>query len=423
MLAAQQSDGAVPAHSVEEHLQDILRAITPLTPLEVVLDDALGCVLAEDVAAPADLPAFDNSQMDGYAVHSADVAGASAESPAVLRVVADLPAGATSPAHVPAGAAVRIMTGAPVPEEADAVVPVEWTDRGLASVRIDRPAAPGLYVRRAGSDLQAGDEVLGAGIRLAPRHIGLLAAFGRTRVVVQPRPRVVVLSTGTELVEPGRPLQFGQIWESNSHMLAAAVQDTGARAYLAGVVGDESAPFSQALEDQLVRADIVITTGGISEGAYDVVKEALAGRGVTFRRVAMQPGGPQGFGHVATPVGHREVPIFTLPGNPVSAYVSFEVFVRPALRKMMGYRGLFRPSVQARVAHGFDSVPGKRQFVRAVVSRNASGEYEMRPVGGHSSHLIGQLAQSNALAVVPEATVRVEAGDELSCLVIEQGRP
>lgn len=403
---------------VEDHLTRCLEAVRPLPAIDVALIEALDCVLAQDVVSTVDLPGFDNSSMDGYAVQVADVASSSGESPVVLPVVGDLPAGATEAHPLTRGSAVRIMTGAPVPPGTGGVVPVEWTDAGLARVQIRRPCADGQNIRRRGEDVTAGELLLRAGTRLGPRHIGLLAACGHDRVRVRPRPRVVVLSTGSEIVEPGRQLGFGQVSDSNSYALTAAVLDVGALAYRVGIVEDDPRALMSVLEDQLVRADVIITTGGVSAGAYDTVKEVLSRLGtVHFDKVAMQPGMPQGFGTI----GPDSTPIFTLPGNPVSAYISFEVFVRPALRKMLGEPQLHRATVTARVEEGWRSAAGKRQYTRVELRREADGPV-VHPVGGPGSHLVADLAQANALAVVPPEVTQVNKGDEVRCLLLERGR-
>jgi molybdopterin molybdotransferase len=317
-----------PLKNVDQHLADILSQIEPIAPLDLQLLDAHGCMLSEAVVSEVDLPPFDNSSMDGYAVRVADVAGASEASPVKLPVVGDIAAGSQAAYTVQSGLTVRIMTGAPVPTGADAVVPLEWTDGGLAGVAINRPAAEGANIRRRGEDVRVGDLVLDVGTRLGPGQLGLLAAVGRDRVKVRPRPRVVILSTGSELVEPGQPTSSGQIHESNSYILTTAAREAGAIAFRVGIVKDDPRELLNTIEDQLIRADLVMTSGGVSVGAYDVVKEVLSRLGtVTFEKIAMQPGKPQGFGTV----GPDSTPIITLPGNPVSAFVSFEVFVRPCL--------------------------------------------------------------------------------------------
>ena len=404
---------------VADHLSDVLGAVRPLGELDFQLLDAHGCVLTEDVVAPWSLPQFDNTAMDGYAVRAEDVAGAAEESPVELPVVADIPAGDTGVNAIGPGLAARIMTGAPMPTGADAIVPVEQTDGGTAKVLIKAPAKVGAHIRRAGGDIVAGDVVLGAGTYLGAAQIGLLAAIGRDRVVVRPRPRVVVISTGSELVEPGYPLTTGQITDSNSFTLTAAAREAGAIAYRVAPVPDDKDRLLDLIEDQLIRADMVITTGGVSAGAYDIVKEVLSGLGtVSFDKVAMQPGKPQGFGTV----GDDATPIFTLPGNPVSAFVSFEVFVRPAIRKMLGSARLHRPSAKAVLQERLRSPDGRRQFARARVQTSNDGTYHVRPIGSQQSHLMGDLAYANALIVVPEHVTEVAAGQVVDTVLLERRR-
>jgi len=390
--------------SVDRHLADILAAGRPLAPLEIDLDHALGTVLAEDVTAPVPLPPFDNSAMDGYAVRAEDVASA----PVTLPVVDDIAAGDGGVHAIGPGHAARIMTGAPLPAGADAVVPVEWTDGGTARVTIDRPVARGHAVRPAGEDVRAGDTVLRAGTRIAPAQLGILAAAGRRRVTVRPRPRVAVVSTGAELAEPGTPLGTGRIWDANGFMLAAAAREAGADGFRAGVVGDDPKLFLDRLEDQLLRADVVITSGGVSMGAYEPVKEALAPLGeVVFERVAMQPGMPQGFGLV----GPDRVPLFALPGNPVSAFVSFKLFVEPALRAMQGLPAGPPETVRATVTGPVRSPAGKRSFARGVLSGGT-----VTPVTGQGSHRLAALATANALIVVPEDVTELPEGAEVEVI-------
>jgi molybdopterin molybdotransferase len=288
---------------VEEHLAEILATITPLTPTELGLDDIGGLVLAEDVSAVSALPSFDNSGMDGYAVRVEDVAAATEETPATLPVTAEVAAGDTGAYALQPGTAIKIMTGAMLPHGAEAVVPVEWTDGGSARVSIRAGAAYGNAVRLAGEDAKAGEVLVTAGTRLRPMHVAVIAAAGRGSVLVRPRPRVVVLSTGNELAEPGTPLVPGRIWDSNSFMLAAAAREAGCLAYRQAILPDHPDEVLPAIEDQLVRADLMVTTGGVSMGGeHDVVKAALQQLGtITFRKVAMQPGMPQGFGTIALP--------------------------------------------------------------------------------------------------------------------------
>jgi molybdopterin molybdotransferase len=401
---------------VDAHLADILSVVGPLSSLDFTLLDAHGCVLAEDVVSTHPLPPFDNSAMDGYAVRASDIASASSAAPVVLPVVGDIAAGSVTPYTVQPGLCVRIMTGAPMPPGADTVVPLEWTDGGIAQVAIRAPAEPGRHVRTAGEDVTPGTTVLSAGAHLGAQQVGLLAAVGRERVAVRPRPRVVVLSTGSELVDPGQPLTTGKIPDANSTLLTAAALEAGAIAFRVGIVPDDPRVLIDTLEDQLIRADLVVTSGGVSVGAYDVVKEALGRIGeVKFERVAMQPGMPQGFGLI----GPDKTPFFGLPGNPVSAYVSFEVFVRPALRRMLGVEPLHRPTVRARLSAPVTSPPGKRTYARAWVSVE-KGEYVVSPVGGSGSHLIASLAGSNALVVVPESTTELAKGAVVTTMLLER---
>ncbi|WP_416973855.1 gephyrin-like molybdotransferase Glp [Streptomyces sp. 4F14] len=426
--------------SVDEHLEDVLATVRPLEPIELQLLDAQGCVLVEDVTVAVSLPPFDNSSMDGYAVRVADVAGASEEFPAALEVVGDVAAGAQAALlHVGPGQAARIMTGAPLPPGAETVVPVEWTDGGLGEgpvgsmrahslapegafgpVRVYRPAEARAHVRAQGSDVRAGDRALSAGTVLGPPQIALLAAIGRGTVRVRPRPRVVVLSTGSELIQPGEELADGQIYDSNSFALTAAARDAGAIAYRVGAVADDPGTLRSTIEDQLVRADLLVTTGGVSVGAYDVVKEALssvadedeAGAGVDFRTLAMQPGKPQGFGTV----GPDHTPLLALPGNPVSSYVSFELFVRPAIRALMGLTDLHRPTTRAKLTadRPLKSPRGRRQYLRATCADGT-----VSPVGGAGSHLVAALAHADALIVVPEDVDRVEPGTDVEVVLLD----
>ncbi|MFE5106645.1 gephyrin-like molybdotransferase Glp [Streptomyces sp. NPDC056663] len=424
-----------PIWSVDEHLEDILAAVRPLEPIELQLPEAQGCVLVEDVMVEIALPPFDNSSMDGYAVRTADLEGASEEFPAVLTVIGDVAAGSdglSGDQTVGPGEAARIMTGAPLPAGAEAVVPVEWTDGGTGGgpadtmrahsrapqdaggeVRVHRPVAARAHVRARGSDVQPGDLALRAGSVIGPPQIGLLAAIGRSTVKVRPRPRVVVISTGSELVQPGEELTGGQIYDSNSFALTAAARDAGAISYRVGAVTDDADMLRATIEDQLIRADIVVTTGGVSVGAYDVVKEALSavgdadepGSGIEFRKLAMQPGKPQGFGSI----GPEHTPLLALPGNPVSSYVSFELFVRPAIRALMGLKDVTRPTVRAtlKTDRALSSPSGKRQFLRGTYDAE---EGTVTPVGGSGSHLIAALAQADALIVLPEDVTSAEPG-------------
>ena len=402
--------------SVEEHLAAILDLVRPLPPYEQPLLEALGLPICEDVVSGVDLPGFDNSAMDGYACRLEDVREASRDTPARLPVVGESAAGQTKAYALSPGQAVKIMTGAPLPVGADVVVPVEWTDGGRASVSIVQAPDPAQHVRGRGEDVRTGDVLLEEGTVLGPRQAAIMAAVGRSRVKARPRPRVVVISTGSELREPGSELGFDSIYDANSFALAAAARQADAIAYRVGIVTDDPQELTDTLSDQLVRADMVVTSGGVSKGDYDVVKDVLGRLGtVEFAEVAMQPGKPQGFGTI----GEDETPIFTLPGNPVSSYISFEVFVLPAIRRMMGKLPYRRPLVQAVVTGGFTSPRGRKQFVRGHFEMTVHGA-QVTPVGGHGSHLIGSLAQSNCLIVVPDGQTDVQEGDLVDVMVLDR---
>jgi molybdopterin molybdotransferase len=397
--------------TVEAHQAAILAVISPLPPASLELADAEGCVLAEDVTAAVSLPSFDNSSMDGYAVQAADTSKSSERTPLTFPVTAEIAAGDTGVFRLEPGTAMRIMTGAQMPAGADAVVPVEWTDGGDARVEIYRPASPGNAVRYVGGDATQGETLLEKGIRMRPMQIAVAASAGRKTVKVRPRPRVVVLSTGNELTEPGTPLLPGRIWDSNSYMIAAAAREAGALAYRRSVVPDDPAGVLPALEEQLAHADLLVTTGGVSMGGeHDVVKAALRELGtVTFRKVAMQPGMPQGFGTV----GEGRVPIFTLPGNPVSAYVSFQLFVRPAIAALQGIDDLRLPAVRATLTGSVRSPEGRRSYLRGVLA-----DGQVAPLSGQGSHQIAALGRANALIIVPEPETQLPAGETVDVLVL-----
>ncbi|OLR90271.1 molybdopterin molybdenumtransferase [Actinokineospora bangkokensis] len=367
------------------------------------LADCRGLVLAEDVVAPVSLPPFDNSAMDGYAVRAEDVATA----PVSLPVADDIPAGRTDVRPLEPGTAHRIMTGAPLPPGADAVVQVELTDAGTGTVHITAPVPAGKHLRRVGEDVRAGTVVLRAGTVLGPPQLGLAAAVGAADLPVRRRPRVVVLSTGSELVEPGTPLEFGQIYESNSVLIAAAVRELGGLATVLRAVPDDVPAFRRVVAD--VDADVLVTSGGVSAGAYEVVKDALTDHGVRFVRVAIQPGGPQGSGTV------DGLPVIAFPGNPVSAALSFELFLRPALLTAMGHPTPDRPRTRARVTTPLTSPSGKVQYRRAHLD---SGRVQVVPVGGPASHLLASFAAANCLIEVPAATTAIPEGTEVDVVLL-----
>jgi molybdopterin molybdotransferase len=403
-------DTASGPRSVDEHRAAVAALIPPLPVITLPLADCLGLVLAEEVTAPVALPPFDNSAMDGYAVRAADVSGAGDGHPVVLPVEADIPAGRTDIPTLRPGTAHRIMTGAPLPPGADAVVQVELTDAGTARVAIRAEVAPGTHIRRHGEDIAKGAAALPAGTVLGAPQLGLAAAVGLATLPVFRPPRVLILSTGSELVVPGEPLLPGQIYESNSVLLAAAVREIGGTAVVLRFVPDDVAAFHSAVRSAAGEVDLLVTSGGVSAGAYEVVKDALTGQGVEFVRVAVQPGGPQGCGRL------DGLPVVTLPGNPVSAALSFELFVRPALLGAMGHRTVDRPRARARLVSPLRSPAGKRQYRRA---RHDEGMVEVTPIGGPGSHLLASFAASNCLIEVPEAVTQVAAGDEVELILLD----
>jgi molybdopterin molybdotransferase len=392
---------------VETHLARVLAAIRPVEPARLGLEAAEGTVLAADAVAVTPLPSFDNSSMDGYAVHAADIAAATAEAPVTLPVTDQVPAGDTRALTVAPGTCMRIMTGALLPAGADAVVPVELTDGGTGRARFSRPVVNGYSIRRRGDDVAQGDVLLPAGTRLGPAQIALLAASGHGSVLARGAPRVAVLATGNELSEPGSPLVPGQIWESNSYMLAAAVRQAGGTA-TRHRAGDDPEKVLALIGELSAQADLLITSGGVSMGGeHDVVKAALSGSGagtITFRKVAMQPGMPQGSGVV----GPDQTPILTLPGNPVSAFVSFWLFGRPALDALQGLAPQPVPARRAQLASPVRSPQGRRSFLRGVLEADGA---TVTPLTGQGSHQLGALARANALIVVPEEVASMAAGE------------
>jgi molybdopterin molybdotransferase len=394
---------------VDEYLAEILAAILPLAPRELSLADAYGAVAAQDVTARWPLPPFDNSAMDGYAVRADEVAGA----PLTLPVDGEIAAGDTGGRALAPGTCIRIMTGAPLPAGADAVVQFELTDSGSGQVLIREPVEAGTHVRVRGGDAVPGDLLLARGTRIGAVALGLLAAAGLGTVVARPRPRVTVISTGDELVEPGQPLAPGQIWESNSVMLAAAARQAGCPVTRYPVVRDRTEAVLAAVQDAMASADVLVTSGGVSMGGeHDVVKAALSKLGtIGFRKVAMQPGMPQGFGLVGD-----GVPIFTLPGNPVSSYVSFQLFVAPALDKFQDLEPKRMARRQAVLTGPARSPADKRSFLRGILDQQAAGVAQVTPVSGQMSNQLASLARANALIIVPEAVTALPAGELVDVL-------
>jgi len=395
--------------TVDEHRARILAAVHALETVTVPVSAALGRVLREPVRSAVDLPLFDNSAMDGFAVHHADVAEASAEHPVTLDVVADLPAGTSLNPPIAPGQSARIMTGAPFPAAADTVVPFEDTAGGLAdslgtATVIIAPRARGAHIRPRGEECRAGDEILPAGLVLGGRQLASAAAAGVTEVIVSRVPRVAVISTGDELRRPGLPLEHGQIPESNSTLLDGLCRENGAEVVLRTQVSDDGDGLRRTLDEaSALGADVVITSGGVSAGAYEVVRNVAP---MQFEKVAMQPGKPQGFGEGA-PL------LFGLPGNPVSVAVSFEVFVRPALRALQGATMLDRLTLPMRVLEGWRTPAGRRQYRPVLITRDG-----VRPASTGGSHLAASLGRADAYAVVPTDVDAVAPGDIVDVMLI-----
>lgn len=404
--------------SMQAHRQYLLSCVSPLRAFPQHILDAVGLNICEDIVATINLPRFDNSAMDGYAVRAEDVADASQDAPLSLPVVGEIAAGKAAVHRLSPGTAMKIMTGAPVPLGADAIIPYENSDRGESDVKIFAPSAVGQHVRRIGEDIKAGTQLYKEGDHLGPRDIGVLAGIGLDKVKVRPRPRVVVISTGSELVDPGLELSNEQqIFDSNSYLLAAATKAAGADVFRVGQVSDDHDALKQLIGDQLLRADLILTTGGVSQGDFDIVKAVMPEMGACdFAQVAMQPGKPQGFGLI----GHDRVPMIMLPGNPVSAFVSFEAFVRPVIRKLMGARPYVRSGVKCQAGHDMTSIPGRLQLARGIISAGRSGDWKVDLAGGHGSHLLADLARSNALVILPEDTQFVAAGQDVDVWLLDE---
>lgn len=407
--------------SVADFYRDCLSHVDQQDPLDVLLSDAVGCVLSENVEAPFDVPVTDVAGCDGYAVRVTDFEAATTVGAGAvcvhLMVTNEIKAGDVQLAVLIERAAVRIASGAPIPQGADAVVPLEFTDHGVAEVEVRMIPRVGENIRRRAEDVQAGQVVLKEGTRLSARQIGLLAGVGRSRVVVRPRPRVVVLSIGNELIEPGATARPGTVFDSNGYALSAAVADAGAETYRVAAVPDERNRLANTIADQLVRADLILTTGGISYGSGDTVREVLGGLGtVRFDSVAAWPGHIMGIGTVG-----EGIPIFCLPGDPVAAQVCFEVYVRPSLRKMQGWASLNRQTMLATVDRSWFSPRGLRQFVRVRVTGNPREGYRAAVMGEPGALWLSAMANSNALAVVPEDVTEVREGETLTCMVLEEG--
>jgi len=414
--------------SVEEARARVLDAVPILPPETRPLSEALGQVLARDAVSPVTIPPLDNTSMDGYAVRAEDTAGASPQSPVTLRVIGEVAAGHLFDGAVTAGAAVRIMTGAPVPRGADAIVPFEETDeppgrafgsfaKGRESVGIFKAARPGANVRRAGEDVARGSVVMRAGIELKAAQIGVLASLGAPTVSVVRRPVVAIVSTGDELLELGEPPQPGKIYDSNGYSVEALVREAGGLPRRLGIARDTVEDLTAKIREALRDADLVITSAGVSRGDYDVVKDVLEREGeVGFWTVRMRPGKPLAFGHFTAPDGRR-VPHIGLPGNPVSAMVTFELFARPAIYKMSGRSGWERPLLRVIVEDRVENTDGRRFFARAIV-REEEGRYVASLTGPQGSGILTSMALANALVVCPEDVPSLEPGDEADAYLL-----
>lgn len=411
--------------SVEEARERILALVPVLEPEERPLLETLGQVLAQDVVAAFDIPPWDNSAMDGYAVRRQDTLGASQDNPKSLRVTGSVAAGQWPRERVRAGTAIRIMTGAPIPAGADAVVPFEDTDeldrkaqsRSQEEVTILKEPRPGVNVRHVGEDVRHGELVLPKGTVLRPSHIGVLASLGYATVKVVRRPQVSILATGDELLPPGEPLQPGKIYDSNSYSVAALVMRYGGVPRVMGIARDNLESLNRMLDDGL-SSDMLITSAGVSKGDYDMVKDVLAERGeIAVWSVRMRPARPLAFG-ILRGKGGRSVPHLGLPGNPVSAMVAFEELGRPALLKMMGRTALAKPAIEAILEDPIVNEDGRRVYARAVVTRR-NGTYYARLTGPQGSNILTSMTRANGLAICPEDVPVMEKGQRVQVEMLD----
>jgi len=412
--------------SVEQALEKILGYVDVLEGEPKPILDCLGQVLAEDVYSTINIPPLDNSAMDGYAVRAKDTRGATEQAPRLLRVIDTVTAGSISEYEVAPGTAVRIMTGAPLPKGADSVVRFEDTDetqrqRISDEIGILREVEPGWDIRRAGEDVIQGSLVLSKGVVIRPSEVGVLASLGRSEVKVVRRPVAAILATGNELVDIEQPLPKGKIYNSNSYSVAALVQRYGGIPKILGIALDSESSLVVSLRKGL-DADMLITTGGVSMGDYDVVKDVLVKQGeIAFWTVRMKPGKPLAFGTVEglSEAGvARNIPHLGLPGNPVSAMVTFELFARPAILKMMGKKNLAKPAIEAVIEEPITNSDGRRVFVRVIVEKR-NGQYFARPTGPQGSGILTSMSLANGLAVVPEDKPGVEAGDVVQVMMLD----
>jgi len=411
MKSATSAKPAPKLMSADDALARILAGVPTLPAVDTPLLDALGLVLAEDVAADRDVPPFRNSAMDGYAVRGDDVASA----PVELRVVGEVAAGEFPDRDVGPGEAMRIMTGAPMPDGADTVVRVEDTDNASDVVTITAATPKGISIREAGEDLKKGERILDAGTVLRAAEIGLLASVGRAQVLVRKRPRVAVFSTGDEIVDLDAPLERGQIRDSNRYTLASAVRAAGAEPWVRDIVPDSPDALRTALGEGIT-ADAIVTSGGVSVGDHDHLKPVLAELGkIDFWAIAIRPGRPLAFGELRD--GDRRVPIFGLPGNTVSALVTFEMFVRPALLRMQGRANVARPRAKARLVEPVDKIGSLRFFARGIFDPEAG---TVRLTGPQGSGILRSMSLANCLIDLPVGPSRIEKGELVDVILTEQ---
>jgi molybdopterin molybdotransferase len=418
--------------SVEEQQARVAAAAVAPRPVRVAIAEAQGLMCAEEVVTERPLPGFDQAAIDGYAVRSVDVIGAgpgdgaddseeASDQEVSLPVMGTIEAGARTPSRLQPRQAARVQTGAPMPTLADAVLPLRWTDGGQSRVRVLRGVRSGAYVRRTGDDVQPGDVAVRAGTIIGPAQVGLLAAVGRERVLVHPRPRLSVMSVGGELVDISRTPGNGQVYDVNSYALAAAGRDAGAEVNRVGIVDSDPKELRDAVEGQLNRAEVVVIAGAVGGAAAEGVRSALSGLGeMEVTRIAMHPGSVQGFGQL----GSERVPVFLLPANPVSALVVFEVMVRPLIRLSLGKRQPMRRVVRARTLSPITSVAGRKGYLRGQLMRDQdTGEYLVQALGGApgaSSHLLATLAEANCLVIIPAETDEVRTGEIVDVAFLAQ---
>ena len=410
-----------PMLSVEDALGRVLAAFEPLPPERVPVLETLGQVLAEDIYADMDIPPLTNTAMDGYAVQAADTAGASPEQPVRLRIVYDLAAGYTTDVAVTPGTAIRIMTGAPIPPGADAVVRFEDTERDGEWVHIFKGVPVGKNVRQAGEDVKKDALILPRGTEIRPQEVGMLAALGHKEARVHRRPRVAILATGDEVIEVDAPWQPGKIRNANSYSNAAQVARYGGVPVLLGIAHDDVAELTAKIRDGLEQgADLFLTSGGVSVGDFDVVKMVLAAEGeMGFWRVRMKPGKPLAFGHIGPSASSgRSVPLLGLPGNPVSAMVSFELFARPAILKMLGKTRLAKPTVEATLLDEITRKDNRRHYLRVLLEER-DGEYLTRLTGDQGSGILLSMVQAQGLAVIPEDVDHLPAGARVQVMMLD----